>query len=289
LGDVAINLATEVTQWPESATILGSIGSQPDKGVMLGALAHGHGTVVFLSSDSLLFELPQPLTDRVFAFLSGELKVEERPQRGTVLIARRIAADFEPDAQLSHEAWASTEPVQIERSNADGAVHADLATTVRALWSDEYLYLAYEAPYTELTIAERANALRERTGLGDTDVVEALIGGPSRNADEFHQFQVAPNGEWADYAVKDSGEDFDLAWNSGFERVAAIDQQKKVWTAVMRIPLAQLSTEAPESGTRWRVNLIRVDKANDALLAWNPTRTDTPYEPRRFGTLVFEE
>jgi len=40
----------------------------------------------------------------------------------------------------------------------------------RALWSDKFLYLAYEAPYTELTTKESPDA-KERLGLWDTDVV----------------------------------------------------------------------------------------------------------------------
>jgi hypothetical protein len=76
LDPVFFTFASEVTEWPESATILGWTGERSDQGVILGTLEHGGGTVVFLSCDSLLARVPQPLTDRVFALLSGD-----RPRR----------------------------------------------------------------------------------------------------------------------------------------------------------------------------------------------------------------
>lgn len=289
LGGVPFSFASEVTQWPESATILGRIGDRTDKGILFGVLDHGHGKVVFLSSESLLINLPQPMTDRVFALLSGELKVENARQRTNVLTAKRIDADFEPSGDLSQEAWASAKPIRIERETENGEVNSDLATTVRALWSEEYLYLGFEAPFTELTLFEGPNARGERRALTKKDAVEVLISGPSRHGDDYYEFQIAPNGEWADLEIKDSGEEGDFDWNSGFEKVAQIDQQENVWTAVMRIPLSKVHPEPPESGKRWRINLFRVDQANGVLLAWNPTRSEDIYVSRRFGSLLFED
>lgn len=61
----------------------------------------------------------------------------------------------------------------------------------------------------------------------------------------------------------------------------------RLWTAVMRIPLASLSAKKPESDTRWRLNLYRCDRPQGAFLAWNPTLQGSFHIPERFGILEF--
>jgi hypothetical protein len=68
-----------------------------------------------------------------------------------VLKARRTTRDFEPDGDLSKTLWQTAMPIHMEAQSDDGAIRADLSTTVRCLWSSKYLYLAYRCPFTELT------------------------------------------------------------------------------------------------------------------------------------------
>ena len=68
-----------------------------------------------------------------------------------------------------------------------------------------------------------------------------------------------------------------------------IDEKQKIWTCEMRIPLTKLNPTPPVKGSRWRLNLYRCDRANEASLAWNPTLTGTFHAPERFGVLEFGE
>jgi hypothetical protein len=80
-----------------------------------------------------------------------------------------------------------------------------------------------------------------------------------------------------------------FSWDSGFESRVRVDGKGKVWTCEMRIPLKALSESKPLAGTRWRLNLYRCDRANQAFLAWSPTLENTFHSPERFGILEFNE
>ena len=57
----------------------------------------------------------------------------------------------------------------------------------------------------------------------------------------------------------------------------------------MRIPLKVLGPSAPAAGQRWRLNLFRCDRANQASLAWSPPLGGSFHVPGRFGYLEFSE
>ena len=56
----------------------------------------------------------------------------------------------------------------------------------------------------------------------------------------------------------------------------------------LRIPLAAFEAPLPEPGTRWRMNLYRCDRANEAFLSWRAVLTRTFHTPERFGILQFD-
>jgi hypothetical protein len=159
----------------------------------------------------------------------------------------------------------------------------ELATEVRALWSDRYLYLAYASPYTKLTQFTPADANRERMGLWERDVVEAFIGADPDHINYYKEFQSAPTGEKLDLNLELPKKDFE--WSSGFEVAVKVDE--KVWRAEWRIPLSALSATAPKPGANWRINLLRCDYAHKAILAWSPTLSGTFHAPEKFGVLEF--
>ena len=51
----------------------------------------------------------------------------------------------------------------------------------------------------------------------------------------------------------------------------------------MRIPLSAVSEALPAAGTRWRLNLFRLDRANHAGLAWSPPLSGTFHVPERLA------
>jgi hypothetical protein len=212
-----------------------------------------------------------------------------------VLTARRISQDFELDAHSPNALWQVAAPVRIEQTSRDGTVRPELATTVQALWSGQFLYLAYECPYTKLTVfppasegGKRYDLTREGVSLWDRDVVEAFIGTESQSPRHYAEFEVAPTNERLDLMVEDLPRK-NFNWASQFGSATSVESKGRVWRCQMRIPLASLGSTPPRTGTRWRLNLFRCDRANHSALAWSPTLEGSFHVPERFGSLVFVE
>jgi hypothetical protein len=207
--------------------------------------------------------------------------------------ARRISQDFVPDGNLDEELWQTTQPAIIECQSRDYAARPEVATEVRLLWSNEYLYLGYTCPFTKLTFfeptgeKERHSMKAKDASLWDRDVVEAFIGSDPENIGHYTEYQVAPTNEKLD--LKLALPDRDFEWSSRFESAVRIDRKAKVWHCEMRIPMSALSEKKPSPGARWRLNLFRCDRANSAFLAWSPTMNGNFHTPEKFGTLEFAE
>jgi predicted TIM-barrel fold metal-dependent hydrolase len=204
---------------------------------------------------------------------------------GPTAKAARIDKDFgdaQIDGDLSESAWQRAEPVLLEYESRSYTARPEISTTVRLLWSDEWLYLGYECPYTKLTVFEPPQE-KERIGLWDRDVVEAFIGSDTNNIRRYTEYEVAPTNEKLDLKLPDK----DFAWSSGFQSKVKISPDR--WTCEMRIPIKALAEHKPAAGTLWRINLYRCDRANNAFLAWSPTMVGSFHAPERFGWLKFEE
>ncbi len=229
-------------------------------------------------------DLPAEVQRKVY--FDNARKLLARTFSAPALRAKRISADFVPDGKLNEEAWSGVVPARIEYGLDDSQARPELSTCVRALWSDKYLYVAYEAPYTMLTAAESPSKM-ERFGLWKADVVELFVAANSGNPKAYTEYEWAPNGEQLDVKIDLPKKDFD--WTSNMESAVAIDRAAKVWRVEARIPLSSIGGDAPKLGTRWRANLFRHNVANKAFLAWNPTLTETTHTPERFAWLEFAE
>jgi hypothetical protein len=159
-----------------------------------------------------------------------------------------------------------------------------LSTAVRALWSDRFLYLAFDCPFTKLTVFEPVQST-ERFGLWERDVVEAFIAPDTNDVRRYSEYEVSPTNERLDVQIPEK----DFTWSSGFESATKIDEKAGRWTAEMRIPWSALGGQVPRPGAQWRVNLYRCDYANKAFLAFNPVLAGSFHTPGRFGILEFAE
>ncbi len=208
----------------------------------------------------------------------------------TTLKAKRIARDFPPDGILDEAEWATATPFRLDQHSGTGRARPEVATTVRTLWSDRFLYLAYECPFTTLTDfgpAEPGERVRKEGSLWDKDVVEFFCASDTNRLTHYTEYEWAPNNEALDLRLKDRAPDF--AWSSGMEWKVKVDEARKIWTCEVRIPLKALGETAPQAGTRWRANLYRLDRAHNAALASNPVLAGTFHTPDRFGWLEFVE
>ena len=210
------------------------------------------------------------------------------------LSARRISQDFAPDGELEEPVWQTANPAWLEYSAGNATARPEFATRVCALWSRDYLYLAFECPYTKLTVfnppqrdGERFNMEQRGASLWDRDTIEAFIGNDPQQPGRYAEFEVAPTNERLDLKLDFPQRDF--AWSSGFESAVRVDKKAHRWTCEMRIPLKALGETPPKPGTQWRANFFRSDVANQAYLAWHPVLKGTFHVPDRFGVLEFGE
>lgn len=223
----------------------------------------------------------------IFAAISAAVSAEPTP----VMQIWRIHQDFEPDGDLTKPVWQRATGVRMETSTTDGKPLPALASTVRALWTTNHLYLAFECPFTRLTVFEDSQPGRERIGkqagdhLWNRDVVEAFLNTDSTRPRVYAELQVSPRNEFYDQIIGDGSNATD--WNSGLKSAVRVDDARSVWQVELRVPLKSLSTLPVRTGTQWRGNFYRKDHAQDALLAWRPTLKPTFHVPERFGVLQF--
>jgi Amidohydrolase/Carbohydrate family 9 binding domain-like len=198
------------------------------------------------------------------------------------LRAARAAADFKPDGKLDDKEWLQAPAARLEYQSHNATARPELSTTVRALWTDNFLYLAYECPYTKLTVFDPPQKA-ERLGLWDRDVVEAFIG-TTEKITQYTEYEWAPNGESLDLKLDLPAKDFE--WSSGMESAVTVDEEARIWRCEVRIPMKSLSPEPPKPATKWRINLFRHDAAGKAGLAFSPTLRGSFHTPERAGWLL---
>jgi predicted TIM-barrel fold metal-dependent hydrolase len=202
-----------------------------------------------------------------------------------VMTAAKTGRDFVPDGVLDEPEWQQAKPVQLEYQSGNAKAVPALSTTVRALWSKDFLYLAYECPYTELNVFTPAQK-EKRMGLWDKDVVEIFIASNPDKVNRYSEFEWAPNGEQLDLTVEPGAKDF--SWKSGAESAVKIDEAAHVWRVEVRIPMKALVTTDLVPPGRWRINLFRHDTASNSGLAFSPALKPSFHTPERFGWLEFK-
>jgi tetratricopeptide (TPR) repeat protein len=172
--------------------------------------------------------------------------------------------------------------------------YPDLASEIRMFWTDTDLYLLFTCPYKKLNIWEPPQNDRPRNKLWDRDVVEFFLGSDWNEIRRYREFEIAPTGDWIDLAIDLSRRSYDRNWRSGWKTAARIDEAAHVWYAAARVPLSAVSDAPVKPGSRWRMNLYRIDgegpDAKRHFLCWQPTcagNRDPNHVPENFATLVF--
>ena len=202
----------------------------------------------------------------------------------------RPALSLDPGDRIWKEAARTTIVKDCSRVAA-----SDLLTEVRAFWTDSDLYLLFRCPYHELNLFLPAQHDQPRVGLWDRDVVEVFLGDDWQNIRHYREFEIAPTGDWIDLAIDLDRQSYDHQWRSGWRTEARIDSAARVWYAAARIPLRAVTSAKVQAGTRWRVNLYRIEglgpDSQRHFLCWQPTcvqNRDPNHVPEHFGTLVFQ-
>lgn len=190
--------------------------------------------------------------------------------------------------------WAHAGVATIVKDCSRELDYPAIRTEVRGLWTDTDLYLLFRCPYKDLNLFLPPENDKPRVNLWDRDVVEMFLGDDWNNIRHYREFEVAPTGDWIDLAIDLDRESYDHAWRSGWKTAARIDRDAHVWYAAARIPLRSVTAAKVTSGTRWRMNLYRIEglgpDSQRHFLCWQPTcvrNRDPNHVPENFGTLIF--
>ena len=204
------------------------------------------------------------------------------------IAANHVSHEIVLDAAYPAKEWKTAQPITFssdwQGQNSDPA----LQTTVRALWSNDALYLRFVCRYRDLYVFSDSDPNGRREHLWDRDVVEAFLQPDPSREFFYKEFEVAPNAMWVDLDIFPGGRS-DL--KSGMKRSVYLDRKSQTWSAELAIPMNALADHfAPHS--IWRVNFFRVEGKTEprSYLAWQPTRTPQPnfHVPGAFGTLRFQ-
>jgi predicted TIM-barrel fold metal-dependent hydrolase len=229
--------------------------------------------------------LPAPVLRKIYFDNARKLLARSLPP--PVARAARITQDFELDGELKEAAWQRASPAWVEYGSLKYDARPEVATSVRVLYSDQFIYFGWECPFTKLTVFDTPSADRERLGLWDRDVVEVFVGSDWQNINRYAEYEVAPTNERLDVLLNLPEKNF--GWDGRAQSAVKVDKKRKVWTVEWRMPLEVLSSAKPAPGTRWRLNLYRCDKASNAYLAWSPVLKSSFHTPEKFGVLEFGE
>lgn len=195
-------------------------------------------------------------------------------------------------AEFDDHSWDRADKIEIVTYWSGQTAPTTRAFEVRLLWSDNALYVRFEAQQAEaLIVSEKPDLTKKVHGLWERDVFEIFIAPDLSTANKYYEFEVAPTGEWIDLAIEVTPEKRITDWEyaSNMEAAAKIDGTQVV--ELIKIPFDALG-RTPKPGDVWLGNLFRcVGEGPDrGYLAWRPTRTKEPrfHVPDAFGEFEFK-
>jgi hypothetical protein len=201
-----------------------------------------------------------------------------------------------PALSLDPAAWGKAGEAEIVKDCTHVVDYPALRTEIRGFWTDSDLYLLFRCPYKELNLFLPTKNDTARVNLWDRDVVEMFLGDDWTNIRHYREFEIAPTGDWIDLAIDLDHQSYDHSWRSGWTTAARIDRDAHVWYAAARIPLRSVTQAKVAPGTRWRMNLYRIEglgpDSQRHFMCWQPTcvqNRDPNHVPENFGTLVFDK
>ena len=211
-----------------------------------------------------------------------------------VIVSVHSERDSKPAANRNSSFWKKIQGVTIANDSM-GRPAPEYRTEVRSRWTRNNLYLLFVCRYEKLWLRPNPELTAETNELWNWDVAEAFIAGDIEHVNRYREFEVSPRGEWVDLAI-DRGAPRQAGvggwtWNSGFQKVARVDEKQHLWYAEMVIPWSALMATAPAVGGQLRANLFlsvgpTAEKKN---LSWQATHSRTFHVPDAFGILKLEK
>lgn len=227
----------------------------------------------------------------ILLFSFAETDAQRMPEKNNFKITiKHLEKDFSIK-ELDSRNWEEAEKVVINKYWSGESASQDRHFKTTLLWTDDALYVRFEANQSEPLIVSEAPNLQTKTHrLWERDVCEIFIAPDRENFRKYFEFEIAPNGEWIDLGIyqKPDGRITDWDYNSGMRSAAQIENDKIVmaikveWKAFGR---------QPKAGDVWLGNIFRCvgAGATRGYLAWSPTETKEPafHVPEKFGEFEF--
>jgi Carbohydrate family 9 binding domain-like len=216
------------------------------------------------------------------------------PERDSVIIKK--CQDFKITGDGASAAWNKTEWITLFQQEPKATSYQ---TKVKVLYSEMGIYFLFNCEDKKLTSTMKADNLN----LWEEDCVEVFLW-TDENFPVYFEYELSPfNFELPIMVPNNKGNFLGwLPWHYEGERKTqhattvkggSMESGKPIseWTAEFFIPyklLAPLSNVPPEAGTRWRVNMYRLDYDNgEAAYSWQKT-SKTFHEYNKFGTFIFK-
>lgn len=195
--------------------------------------------------------------------------------------------------ELDNKTWKKAKAVVINKywsgENAPNGRHAK----VKLLWSENALYVRFEANQTEPLIVSKTPNLKSKTkGLWDRDVCEIFVAPNRDEPRKYFEFEIAPNGEWIDLGIYQKPKMRITDWDYVSEMQSAAKIEKDKVLMAIKVEWKAFG-KTPKAGDVWLGNLFRCVGAGETrgYLAWSPTGTKEPsfHVPEKFGEFEFTE
>ena len=226
-------------------------------------------------------------------FLTGGLWAQNN-EPGALTIKK--TDDFEITGEGSASEWESAKWVNLAQRIPEGSLYK---TKAKVLYSDTGIYFLFDCQDKQLN----ATFNKDNENLWEEDVVEVFLW-TDETFPLYFEYELSPlNYELPIIIPNNKGKFFGwLPWHYEGERMtrhatSVRDGKKKSgatisgWMAEIFIPyklLAPLQNVPPTSGTKWRVNMYRIDHdKGQALFSWQKIERSF-HEYNNFGTFIFE-
>ncbi len=207
----------------------------------------------------------------------------------------RAAKPIVVDGRLDDASWQGAAAIPLVW--ADSGAQPRQQTTVRLLWDDQYLYVAFECQDDDIwgVTTERDKDIYNQ------EVVEVFV---DDDCDDhsYIEIEVNPLNAVLDLFVLNRGGPIRGLWgwdSPGLLTAVHVDGDPtrrgtadRSWTVELAIPMSDFMTAPhlpPRPGDVWHANVYRIDRAEsgDEYTAWSPPGRINYHTPERFGRLVF--
>ncbi len=227
----------------------------------------------------------------IFLLTSGYLQAQQ-PSGKEALLRIKHTADFELSGDGSSSKWKTTEWLSLTRRRGT----SDYPTQAKLLYSETGVYGLVSCGDKKIT----ATLTEDFADLYNEDVVEIFFW-TDESTPLYFEYELSPlNYELAILVPNFEGDFFGWKpWHYSGERktrhATKIIKDEKgnttSWVAEFFIPYAllkPLENVPPKKGTKWRMNLYRIDyDEGSSSWTWQPVETNF-HDYERYGTMLFD-